>query len=117
PVRVQSGQIYDHKETLEVRRGGPSYGFLVPNAGAPVKQLLRQQEPWFATQPGKIIGLRGFPSLPNAIWPADQMKPPVVTTENPRKVGRTNAGYILYPLTYRYEFGSADPLTGAPTNW
>lgn len=117
PIRTGSTLVYSLEESVDYKPSGAVYGFLQPNEGPPVKQQLRTQTPYYATQSGTIIGIEGYLDLPDPIWPSHQLVPVQYTARSPRKIGDNEAGYYLFPIQYRYEFGSITSLVGNPTVW
>jgi len=117
PKRTGELLVYDLREKVDYRLGGVRYGFLEPNEGLPTKQMLVESAPWYATQSGVITGINEFLPLPDPIWPGDLLSPGTESRENPRKVGISPTGYWLYPVTYRFDFGSVAALIGNPTVW
>lgn len=117
PKRTGTDLKFDLKEKIDFKLGGARFGFLEPNEGLPVKQQLMESAAWFATQSGVITGVEDYLDKPDPIWPDALLSLGVEQKENPRKVGIEDTAFMIYPKSYRYDFGSTTQLIGDPTTW
>jgi len=113
-VRTSSGHLLSFTESLSFSGGGPVYGHIQTLRGLPVKQLLRQNSVFRATQQGSAVGISTYPIIPSPVWPSAQIGTGQEERGSPK---RFNYNYSEYPISWRYEFESAYPLLGNPTRW
>lgn len=115
PLADPETALRSFQETLTFSGGGRRYGHLEPNAGAPVKQLLKQQTVFRATQSGRAVGLYRYPPMPLPMWPAARVEEnPEETRTSPQ---RTGSALHDYTTTWTYSFASAIRLVGNPNAW
>jgi len=107
--------LLSFEETVEAAGGGPVYGHIETLSGRPVKQLLRRQSLYRATQVGRAVGLRAYPTAPAAIWPAALVQLGSSVKRSPRRVSTGN--YKGYEVSWQYQFESATQLNGNPRTW
>lgn len=106
--------LISYVETLETWGGGPEYFMLEPINGPAIRQKVKESSAFYATQSGQAVGLSGYPVPPNPIWPGALMRAPRIRRQSAALVGRT---FRDYPISWQYEFGSSQTLTGDPTAW
>lgn len=107
--------IQSFEETIQFEGGGWRVGHLETKIGPPVKQLLRVQTPYRATQRGSAVGKYAYPTRPNPVWPTEVLQPnPVITYGQPK---RNRSDYTDYPISWSWSFESATPLIGTPHLW
>ncbi len=105
-------------ETVTYTGGGAKYGYLEPLAGMPIKQLLKRNTVFKATQQGSAVGLYTYPIVPFAIWPAHLVHLPNLPYDTPRRTGFGGAvNYTEFLVEWAYEFESSTPLNGNPSRW
>jgi hypothetical protein len=106
-------------ERLQFSGGGPQFAFLQPINGSPLKQLLRQQTPYRATQSGEATGCYSYPTPALPLWPdAEHIHQRALHYDLPKRMGPPgSATYTQYKVTWSYHFESATPLVGLPTSW
>jgi hypothetical protein len=107
-------QIIEFTESIDYEGGGPVYGHLQPNEGFAVKQRLRTNDLWRATQSGRVVYLGDYGSIPAPIWPSAVVGRPKLRGESPRRIGNS---YMAFPTSYTYSFESSTPLSGRPNIW
>jgi hypothetical protein len=103
------------EETVTFEGGGREWAHLQPVNDLPQKQLIYQATPYRATQEGSATGVGGYPFVPPPLWPGARKR------ENPRRsfksaenTGRTYKGFAV---TWAWEYESATPIFGGPTQW
>lgn len=114
PVVDAANKLISFSETLEFSGGGPVYGFLEPLADQPVKQMLKRNSAFAATQSGQAVGYLAYPQPPSPIWPESQLTLPDVRLTSPKRSGES---FMEYGVSWSYRFMSATPLDGVPTAW
>lgn len=111
PVANSSSLLKSFEETLTFEGGGPVYGWLKPLAGKPVKQLLRQNDTYRATQTGSAVGAYSRPSPPSPLWASSMLVAPTTTKRSPLRRG---SGFVDYGISWSYQFESDSPLRAEP---
>lgn len=113
---VATHLVLSFEETVSWSGGGPEFGYLYPAIGAPVRQQLRRQTTYKATQSGRAVGLSRYPTVPRPIWPMARLRPEEtpITKRSPRRVG---GSYIEYEISWNYQFESASKLVGGVHLW
>ena len=108
--------LTNFSETLTTSGGGPRYGHLEPLTGLAIKQLLKQNTIWRAVQQGVAIGIGGYPTPPDPIWPGDLVEPDgsPFTYGSPERIG---GSLFNFPVTWQYNFEAAQPRRGRPNVW
>jgi hypothetical protein len=102
-------------ETLSFAGGGPRDLFLQPLNGVPQKQRVADATPWKVTQQGSAVGLLAYPVPAPPLWPAAEHRDQrVITNKHPKRVG---SKFSEFEVTWGYQFESAAPLNGLPTQW
>ncbi len=114
-VLVDSGTgLIEHFEEITFQGGGPRFGHLEPLFGFPVKQLLKQNTIYRATQTGRRAGIFGFPNIALPIWDEALIDAPIIAKSGPHMIG---TAYTNFLISWTYQFESASPLFGDPTPW
>lgn len=101
-------------ETLTFSGGLPRYVHLELRNGPPQKQLVSQATTYRASQSGRAVGYRNYPSVPAPLWsdPLDRN----VTRRVPKTTGLgSNRTLSEFEVSWNYSFESAFPLAGNPT--
>lgn len=106
--------LMSFRESVSFSGGGPRTTMVEALTGPPVKQQVREQTVFRATQSGQAIGLFGLPVIPSPIWPSDLTGEYTSERTSPELFGevRTN-----YPVSWKYEFESATAFNGLPNDW
>lgn len=113
-----SSYLVSFQETIARSGGGPRYGMIEPLTGMPIRQLLKRNTIYRATQRGSATGLYTYPSVPLPLWPAALKEAPKVERVGPRVRGTgATSTYTHYTVSWSYEFESATPLIGNPHSW
>lgn len=102
------------RESLSFSGGGAVKDFFTPPKGKAIPYIRNEFVPYRAVQEGEAAGLFSYPSYPPPIFPGTLMSPPNLTPTSPTRSGQFGAEW---PLTWRYEFGSNEPLVGLPNSW
>lgn len=102
--------------------GGPVFGFLEPLQDKPVKQKLKAFSLVRVTQSGKAVGHGSYPDPLNIsppLWPDAELEHQrLIVPGSPKRLGpASDANYIEYPVSWTYQFESANPLRGKPRKW
>jgi len=112
---VGSAPIYmSFEESLTFEGGGAQRGIIEVLRGSPQVQLCRRKTIYKATQRGSAVGFYASPSVPSPLFPEALMRDPSAypVTYGPRqRIGDFGFGY---PVSWEYQFESAQPLTGTP---
>jgi hypothetical protein len=114
PLSVVETALLSFVETVQFSGGGPRDGYLEPLVGRPIRQRLKQNTVYRATQQGQAVGLEAYPLIPQPIWPLAQIKAREYAADSPRRYGND---FREYPISWLYEFESAYPLLGRPHLW
>ena len=114
PANNAASLLRSFEETIQFSGGGPLFGHIVTQTGLPVKQKLRGNTVYRATQSGSAVGYLARPNPPLAIWQNAQIRAGDFTSKSPR---RRNGDFIDFGITWSYEFESAFPLIGNPNAW
>lgn len=118
PVLPLDTALVSYRETLEFKGGGPRFGHLEPLIGLPIKQLLKRNTIFRATQRGEAVGWVAYPTPPLALWPAALVEAGTLHMASPRRRGAGEAlAYTDFPISWSYQFEAALPLSGAPNVW
>lgn len=105
-------------ETITKSGGGPRFGLLEPLIGAPVRQLLKRQTIFRATQQGTATGLYARPTAPLPLWPNALKESPRIELRSPKVRGSgSSLTFTEYTISWQYEFESSQPLLGSPHTW
>jgi len=106
-------------EVIQMRGGGPRFGYLQPVNGLPQKQLLQEATTYRATQSGQAVGQFAYPDPAAPLWPlAEHVDQREIRRELPKRSGLPgNAVYSQYKISWSYSFEDVAPLTGVPTAW
>lgn len=79
------------------------------------RQQVRQFPFYRATQSGRAVGFRAYPSAATPLWPSAWLNfDEAPELEDPRPRGQ---GYIDYPINWTWRFASNTPLFGTPNVW
>lgn len=118
PVTNPDTVLVSFQETLSFSGGGPVYEYLETRVGPPQRQRVTDQSVYMATQEGSAVGLYNIPTIPSAIWPANQVRNRSVSAIGGKLVGSgANRRYMYKGVRWRYEYKSASPLYGEPHHW
>lgn len=104
-------EILSFRETIQTAGGGPEYAWTRPLWGRPRRTVVREKTIYTATQSGEAVGLRDYPELPEYLWPDFLAARPQISKSSPRRSGY---GYFEFPISWAYDFVSADPFFGDP---
>lgn len=99
------------EETIRTWGGGPLFAWTQPIVGVPVRQVVRANTTFKATQTGTAVGLRIRPTPPSAIWPFALMANPEISKKSPQKKGER---YQDYETSWNYVYEWDKPLQGEP---
>lgn len=113
PLGAETGLSEFHEE-IQSSGGGPARGLLEPLMGLPVEQLRKQNTIYRATQQGRAVGFGAYPTIPGPMWPQALITSPNITMGSPQRVGNS---YINWPISWIYQYESANQLSGAPNIW
>lgn len=80
----------------------------------PVEQVIYPKTFYTAVQLGEAVGFRRLPDRPPPIWPTKMNQDPDIEVQTPERIGDSFHGY---KISWRYNFVSAQPLTGLPNAW
>lgn len=107
-----SGLIF-FRETV-TRSGGGPVRIMVPVISGPARRHQTQEEaPYFATQSGTAIGTGlTYPQEPGPLFPGSELRAPDITNTAP-----VTDGKLYRETSWRYEFGSSQPLIAEPNVW
>lgn len=79
------------------------------------RQIVRQYPFYTATQTGRAIGYRAYPTPASPIWPAYWMNRDELPVKRaPRRRGSL---FTDYEISWRWTFKSDRPLIGSPNTW
>lgn len=106
-IGTLAGRVVEHSYDIQFSGGGPTYAFLQPNVGLPIKQQTRTNTPFQATQAGRIVHYDAYGALPAPIWPGHLVESGKSSLSHPQQIGATSYNF---PQTYSYTFASATPL-------
>ena len=112
-LAAETGLVEFHEE-IQSSGGGPARGLLEPLTGYPVEQLRKQNTIARATQQGRAVGFASYPAIPGPIWPQALIGTPNVTMGSPQRLGNN---FINWPISWVYQYESAQPLNGRPNLW
>lgn len=111
-------RLVSFSEELTVSGGGTRYGHLEPLDAAPIKQRLKQQTIYKATQSGSAMGLFSRPDvsvIAPPIFPADLVEQnPTISKRSPMRRGSASTDYFV---SWSYQYESASQLVGEPNSW
>lgn len=100
------------EERVSQKGGGSRRGWLEPNEGDPIRQLLKQKTVYRYVQAGTAIGLYSEPSPPPPLWPqwldSDEPELDYVSPKRRRGVQRD------FSVSWSYSFTSNQRLSGRP---
>ncbi len=112
PVINPHTTFMSFEESLRLSGGGPLFSHVETAFGFPVRQQLRANTTFRATQSGSAIGYRNYPPVPGPLFGfASLVREPVITRTSPQRVGTSQHNFRV---TWQYEFESAFPLSGLP---
>lgn len=115
PINGSQQALLSFTESISFSGGGRRFGLLEPIQGQPVKQLLKQQTIYRATQRGSAVALYSHRVAPAPLWPDALVEEPgEVEYTTPNRIG---SDYMEFATRWNYEFASATPLFGRPTIW
>jgi hypothetical protein len=118
PVDATKPILVDYHESLKFKGGIPLVGYLEPAVGIAEPQIWKQSPTFKATQEGHATGYNWQPvvglDVGVPIWPGSLVGQPDFGAESPDRIG---TAYKDYAVSWRYDFESIAPLTGAPTPW
>lgn len=103
--------ILEFRETLEEVAGGEIRGYVGGAINAPELQIFQQRQAYQYVQSGSAVGLYGYPLVPGALWPGNQLERMRPSLASPRVLGRVDSEF---EISWRYVFGSSRPLLGSP---
>jgi hypothetical protein len=95
--------------------GGPVFVFRRPLYGPCQRQRVATHSTVHATQSGEAVGVFGFPTIPDPIWPWCEH-------QDRRKLGevspkRDGMALVEWKRSWTYEFENDGPLFGIPNLW
>lgn len=112
PISDPHTTLISFEESLRLSGGGPLVAHIETAFGLPVRQQLRANTTFRATQSGSAIGYRNYPTIPGPLFGyANLIREPVITRTSPKRVGTAQHHYRV---TWQYEFESALPFSGLP---
>lgn len=112
PVTNTVSRVLAFTESLSTYGGGPRYGFTETASGLPVKQLLKSNTTYRATQSGSATGYSAWPTVPGPIFGSGSLEEaPRITRNSPQQRGNSFASFTV---SWEYKFASAYPLYGLP---
>lgn len=118
PVADAPTLLRSFEERLTFSGGGPRYGMLEPNRGAPIRQRLKEQTIWRAEQTGRAVGLYSRPSAPLPLWPAWLVERGTFGKTGARRRGSgASLSYTDFDISWAYSFESPIQLIGNPRSW
>lgn len=103
--------LLEFSETLEEGEGGREDTYVGGSVNMPQRQVAFQNKPWTYVQSGRAVGLLAWPFIPPPIFPAAQIKKPVVRKVSPRVLGVVDTEY---EISWQYEFAWHQQLFGNP---
>ncbi|MBL8829556.1 MAG: hypothetical protein JNM18_21435 [Planctomycetaceae bacterium] len=117
PVSRETNLLLRWEEVLTFAGGGPRWVYLATLAGPPVRQQVQESTPYRATQSGRAVGLREYPTPAAPIWLAAwHQDTSTITRRLPRRVGSgAAASETDFEVTWLYQFESASPLVAQPS--
>lgn len=102
-----NGQL-NFNETISFRGNtGAKYVIRTPRNGLPVKQLVSQATPAFATQSGSSSAAGGYPEPPKPLWPDDLLNESEEITKNYAD-GK-------YTINWNYQYAAIRQLKNNPS--
>jgi hypothetical protein len=111
--------VMSSSETLSFRgTGGPRFVLREIRNGPPQKQIVSQRTPVYASQRGESVGLYGYPSPSNPIWPNHESLPDrEITRATANSVGGQGNSQQRreYRISWSYQFWAPGPLTANPS--
>ncbi len=118
PISGPETTLLAFEESITREGGGPRYGMLEPVVGFPVRQLLKRNTIFRATQTGRAVGINSRPFPANPLWPSALKEAPQIEKPSPKRIGAGNQQtYTEFEITWKYEFESATSLFGGPNAW
>lgn len=106
-------------ETITVRgNGGAAFVLRTPRNAPPVKQIVSQRTPIFASQRGVAVGLYKYPSPPQPIWPQHRLNPDdEISKETADTVGGTGNQQQRreFRISWNYQFAAPSTLNANPS--
>lgn len=107
----EGADVMNWQETITISGGLPLYAWTRPIFGIPERQIARQHTTYTATQSGSAVGYSRLPDPPLPLWPAALVSRSVGNS-SPQAKG---SGYVEYPISWTYQFESAEKLIGVAT--
>jgi hypothetical protein len=106
-------------ETITTRgNGGSRFVIREPRNVAPIKQIVSQRTPIFASQRGTAVGLYQYPTAPGPIWPQHLMNPEEeLTRESADTVAGTGSQQKQreFRLGWNRQYAASGSLTANPS--
>lgn len=122
PTIAGNTALWSWEESLTFEgTGGPDTDVIECVQGGPIPQTLKQRTAMTAIQEGRAVGYRSYwlPMYNTPFWP--QLEQQKYRIQRPMSAKVTRAGFTVgykeFPTIWRYQFKSADPITGVPTPW
>lgn len=117
PVSREANLWLRWEEALSFSGGGPRWVYLATLAGPPVRQQVQEATPYRATQSGRAVGYREYPTPAAPIWLAAwHQDTSTITRRLPRRIGSGAAATETeFEITWLYQFESAAPLVAQPS--
>ena len=111
---LPSNVIYqEFTESITVRgTGGPRFVLLETLAGPPQKQIVSLRTIVRATQTGRAVGFRTYPTYPVPLWPQHEKLDR--RRQDKSSPSTFHGARINWPISWSYEFESLGPLGGTP---
>jgi hypothetical protein len=116
PVTRDANLLLYWEEVLSFSGGGPRWVYLATLAGPPVRQQVQESTPFRATQSGRAVGFRDYPTPAAPIWLAAwHQDASTITRRLPKRTGSGAATTETeFEVTWQYQFESASPLVAQP---
>lgn len=114
PITSPQTFLRSFTETMTFEGGGPEFRYLELLSGLPIRQRVKDNTIYRATQQGSAVGINSYPRRPPPRWPAFLVMTPTTSATSPRRVSEN---YTDFETVWNYEFESAHRLVGAPNNW
>jgi hypothetical protein len=106
-------------ESISIRgNGGPRTVIRTPVNGSPVRQVVSQRTPIFASQRGSAVGLYRYPTPPQPIWPQHRTNPDEeITKDTADTVGGTGNQQQRreFRISWNYQFAAPTSLNANPS--
>lgn len=99
-------------EEVSFSGGGPEYGHILTLNTLPVKQKLRSNTLFIATQSGHAVGFGSRPDPPDPLWPNSMVRAPTFKLTSPKFMVES---LYDYAIDWSYYFEDGNEISGVTT--